>query len=82
MEKSPVPNSISILLSKPVPPSAMYQHIIEKNERRGRQAALWLAITLHVGLAIALYLQTSQKPEPQKNTPTIERPVAKPRPAA
>lgn len=59
-------------------------HIIEKNERRSRQTAIMLAIVLHVGLAAALYLQTSQKPEPRKTIAPLEHKQlpAKPRPAA
>ncbi len=59
-------------------------YIIEKNERRSRQTAIALAITLHLGLAAALYLQTSQKPEPRKSVAPIEQKQtpAKPRPTA
>lgn len=39
-------------------------YLTERNERRGRNAALTMAILLHLGLAAALYLATVQNPDP------------------
>jgi hypothetical protein len=41
-------------------------HNFEKKERANRQQALWLAIFLHLGLAAALYLSTSDSPASSK----------------
>lgn len=42
-------------------------HYTDKNERLNRRAAFVLAISLHAALAVALYVQTSEKPT-VKNT--------------
>lgn len=62
-------------------------HIIEKNERRNRQSAFWLAVTLHLALGVFIYFQASNtKPAPRteitktvtKTSPVQSRPVIKP----
>lgn len=57
----------------------------EKNERLNRRTAFVLAISLHVALAAALYMQTSQKPtssrvpaEVAAHTPVSKKAVAVP----
>ena len=47
---------------KTLPP--MY-HITERNERRNRQSAFWLAVTLHLALGAFIYLQAGEKPAPK-----------------
>jgi len=39
-------------------------YLAEKNERKSRKQAFVLAIGLHLGLAAALYLGMSDKPQP------------------
>lgn len=58
-------------------------HIIEKNERRNRQSALWLALTLHLALGAFIYFQASAKPTPKMEaTQTVAKTaVVKTRPA-
>ncbi len=65
--------------------SAMY-HIIEKNERRNRQSAVLLAITLHLALVALIYFQAGTKPAAKADTaqivaktaPVKTRPLLKP----
>lgn len=58
----------------------MHYHA-ERNERRSRRNALVLAIALHLGLAAALYLTTTDDAGAQTGkaqTVQTEKPVAKP----
>ena len=59
-------------------------HIIERNERRNRQSAFWLAVTLHIALGAFIYLQAGEKPAPKSEVAqTVHKPVvSKARPAA
>ncbi len=41
------------------------QHIIQRNERRNRQSAFWLAVTLHFALGAFIYFQAGEKPAPK-----------------
>ena len=41
------------------------QHIIQRNERRARQSAFWLAVTLHLALGAFIYFQAGEKPTPK-----------------
>ena len=53
-------------------------HITERNERRNRTIALWLAVGLHLGLGAALYISSSEQP----TTTAIHTPAKKTLPAA
>jgi len=61
-------------------------HIIEKNERRNRQSAVLLAITLHLALGAFIYFQAGTKPAAKtdpvqtvaKTAPVKSRPIIKP----
>ena len=41
------------------------QHIIQRNERRNRQSAFWLAVALHLALGAFIYFQAGEKPTPK-----------------
>ena len=66
--------------------SPLMYHIIERNERRNRQSAFLLAVTLHVALGAFIYLQTGEKPARKaevaqtahKSLAPKARPVAQP----
>lgn len=45
-------------------------YITERNERRSRRSAFVLAVMLHLGLAAAVYLATTESPKPAKAEPT------------
>jgi len=50
-------------------------YITEKNERRSRQHALWLAVALHLALGAVLYLNTSDQPaaSQKSNVVSVEK---------
>jgi hypothetical protein len=58
------------------------QHLIERNERRTRRIAITLAAALHIALAAALYLQTSQKPDRPTIPVQLEHKHTTPQPKA
>jgi hypothetical protein len=46
-------------------------YLAEKNERKSRKQAFVLAIGLHLGLAAALYLGMSDKPQHATTQPSV-----------
>ncbi len=56
-------------------------YLTERNERSTRHSALTMAILLHLGLAAALYLATTQEPAPRP-TPTPVKKIEQPHPAS
>lgn len=64
--------------------SPLMYHVIERNERRNRQSAFLLAVTLHVALGAFIYLQTGEKPARKAEVAqAVQKTIApKARPAA
>ncbi|MCB9353928.1 MAG: hypothetical protein H6575_05145 [Lewinellaceae bacterium] len=55
-------------------------YIAERNERRSRRQALVLAIALHLGLAAALYLYSTDQPKEDIGGPTLVKTEKRPLP--
>ena len=64
----------------------MNYYAAESNERRTRQNALWITVSLYVALSAVIYLQTGDKPTPKpeltQTTTTTKAPTLKARPVA
>jgi hypothetical protein len=50
-------------------------NIVEKNERRDRRTALFIAISLHIALAAVLYVYAGDTPA-KPSAPNTKMPVA------